>query len=173
MTKKRVDVGRRTVTWETLVIDEQAVATTSGLDLLRAVQDGRTPPPPVWRLIGLRLAEIEEGRAVFEIEFAEYHLGRFGNVQGGIECAVFDAAMGYAVHSTLPAGVGYTTLELKVNYLRPITTGAGLMRCVGSIIHKGNRIAVAEATMLDSKGLAYAHAVSTCLILEPTRASIR
>jgi uncharacterized protein (TIGR00369 family) len=171
MTKKRVHAGRRTVTWAAPVIDERAIAITSGLDLLRAVRDGRTPAPPVWGLIGLRLTEIEEGHAVFEIEFAEYHYSRFGKVQGGIECAVFDAATGYAVHSTLPAGVSYTTLEIKVNYLRPITVETGLMRCVGGIIHRGNRIAVAEATMLDSKGLAYAHAISTCLILEPKRAS--
>ena len=164
MAKKLVHAGKRTVTWVPPVIDEQ-VAATSGLDLLRAVRDGRTPPPPVWRLIGLRLTEIEEGRAVFEIEFAEYHYSRFGKVQGGIECAVFDAATGYAVHSTLPAGVSYTTLELKVNYLRPITIETGLMRCTGSIIHRGNRAAVAEATMQDSNGRAYAHAISTCLIL--------
>lgn len=168
MTKKPVYTGKRTVTWVTPVIDEQP-AMTSGLNLLRAVKDGRTPPPPVWKLIGLRLAEIEEGRAVFEIEFAEYHYSRFGKVQGGIECAVLDAATGYAVHSTLPAGVSYTTLELKVNYLRPITIETGLMQCIGSIIHRGTRIAVAEATMQDSNGRACAYAISTCLILDQNR----
>ncbi len=164
MAKNLARTGKRTITWQAPEINEQT-ATRSGLDLLRAVRDGLTPPPPVWMLIGLRLAEIEEGRAVFEIKFAEYHYSRFAKVQGGIECAVFDAATGYAVHSTLPPGGSYTTLELKVNYLRPITIETGLMRCTGGIIHRGNRIAVAEATMQDTSGRAYGHAVSTCLIM--------
>jgi uncharacterized protein (TIGR00369 family) len=110
--------------------------------------------------------EINEGYAAFEIQFAEYHYSRFGKVQGGIECAVLDAATGYAVHSTLPAGVAYTTVELKVNYLRPITIESGLMRCVGSVIHRGSRISVAEARMLDCHGVLHAHAISACLILQ-------
>jgi len=158
----------RTVTWAEPVIDAEGISRMSGLELLRAVKDGRTPPPPVWSLVDLRLMEIDEGRAVFEIQFAEYHYSRFGRVQGGIECPALDAATGYAVHSTLPAGLGYTTLELKVNYIRPITSETGLMRCVGSVIHRGSRVALAEAKMLDRKGLLYAHAIATCLILEPT-----
>jgi uncharacterized protein (TIGR00369 family) len=156
---------RRNVTWVVPTIDGSSTPATSTLDLIREVRDGRTPPPPVWRLVNFRLSEIEEGRAVFEIQFQEYHYNRFGKVQGGIECAVLDAAMGYAVHSTLPAGAGYTTLEMKINYLRPITSETGLMRCSGGIIHKGSRIATAEARLLDCHDLLYAHSVCTCLIL--------
>jgi uncharacterized protein (TIGR00369 family) len=169
MARKDSQKRGRTVTWVVPVVDAEAISTMSGLDLLRQTEVGRTPPPPVWRLVDFRLVKIDEGHAVFEIHFAEHHLSRFGRVQGGIECPVLDAAMGYAVHSTLPAGAGYTTLELKVNYLRPITLETGLMRCVGSVIHKGNRIALAEAQLLDREGLVYAHAVSTCLILEPAK----
>lgn len=167
MTKTDSHRRNRTVTWTQPIIDAEAISRMSGLELLRAVKDGRTPPPPVWSLVDLRLVEIDEGRAIFEIHFAEYHYSRFGKVQGGIECPALDAATGYAVHSTLRAGVGYTTLELKVNYVRPITSETGLMRCLGSVIHRGHRVAVAEAKMLDCKGLLYAHAIATCLILEP------
>jgi len=169
MNESRTRGHRRTAVRTRRIMSTEDDSNVSGLQLLRAVKDGRTPPPPVWRLVNLRLAEVEEGRAVFELQFSESHYNRFGKVQGGIECPALDAATGYAVHSTLPAGLGYTTLELKVNYVRPITSETGLMRCVGNVIHRGSRVAVAEATMVDRDGLRYAHAVATCLILEESQ----
>jgi uncharacterized protein (TIGR00369 family) len=137
-----------------------------GLDLMSAMKDGRFPPPPVWSLVNFRLLEFGEGRAVMEMTPAEYHYNRFGVVQGGILCPVLDAAAGYAVHSTLPAGTGYTTLDLKVNYLRPVSVETGPLRCVGRIVHRGSRVCLAEADLTDGNGRLYAHAVSTCLLFK-------
>ncbi len=168
----RTGKGRRTVTWEHPAIDSQTAFGMSGLDLLREMKEGRIPPPPVWELVNFRVTEMAEGRVVFEIDPAEYHYNRFGVVQGGIECAILDAAVGYAVHSTLPAGTGYTTLELKTNYLRPISMETGTIRCIGSIIHRGSRVALAQADMVDRDDLLYTHAVSTCLLFKLTDGKI-
>jgi uncharacterized protein (TIGR00369 family) len=149
-------------------MDYKAAFGMRGLDLVNAIKEGRFPLPPVWDLVNFRLREVAEGRVVFEINPAEYHYNCFGMVQGGIECAVLDAGAGYALHSTLPAGTGYTTLELKVNYLRPISLETGTIRCLGTVIHKGSRVAVAQADMLDSNNLLYAHAISTCLVFKLT-----
>jgi uncharacterized protein (TIGR00369 family) len=169
MPKKSVQTRHRMVTWVSPTIDPEAISTTGGLALLRSVKDGRTPPPPVWSLIDLRLVDVDDGRAIFEIQFSEFHYNRFAKVQGGIECTVLDAAMGYAVYSTMPAGVTCTTLELKVNYVRPISNETGLMRCISSVIHKGNQVVVAEAKLMDREQLLYAHAVSTFLALNAAR----
>jgi uncharacterized protein (TIGR00369 family) len=137
-----------------------------GLDLMSAMKEGRLPPPPVWGLVDLRLLEFGEGRAVMEMTPAERHYNRFGVVQGGILCPVLDAAAGYAVHSTLPVGTGYTTLDLKVNYLRPVSAETGPLRCEGRIVHRGSRVCLAEADLTDGKGRLYAHALSTCLLIK-------
>jgi uncharacterized protein (TIGR00369 family) len=138
----------------------------SGLDYLHAVKEGRIPPPPIWRLVNCRLVKIDRGYVIFEITPAEYHYNRFGRVQGGILCTVLDAAMACALSSALPPGMSFTSPELKVNYFRPITIETGLMRCESSVTHKGNRIAVLEAKMLDGTGRLYTHAMSTFMIFE-------
>jgi uncharacterized protein (TIGR00369 family) len=171
MSTKKSSPSRRsrTVTWEDPAINAKAAATMNGLDFLRAMRDGNIPPPPILPLVDFRLAEVDTGRVVFEFNPAEWQYNPATTVHGGIACAVLDSAAACAVHSTLPARVGLTTLEVKVNYLRPITSETGLMRCEGTLIHKGSRIAVAEAKMLDGKGRLYAFAVSTCIIFEQAR----
>ena len=171
MSAKKISPTNRsfTVRWEDPGIIVRATPTMHGLDFLRAIKDGRIPTPPVARLIGLRLTEVEAGRVVFEIDPAEYHYNPAGAVHGGITCTALDSAATCAVHSTLSAGTVPTTLEIKINYLRPIRCETGTMRCEAALIHKGNRTAVAEAKMLDSTGLLYAYAVSTCLIFEATK----
>lgn len=166
MNRTRSSKGRRTVTWTRPDINPDAPFEMSCLDLLSAVKEGRIPPSPVWELVGFRLIDFAEGQVIFEFNPAEYHYNRFGMVQGGIECPVLDAGTGYAVHTTLPAGTGYRTLELKVNFLRTISAETGPVRCVGNILHKGSRVAVAEANMMDGKDRLYAHAISTCLLFE-------
>jgi uncharacterized protein (TIGR00369 family) len=141
----------------------------NGLDFLHAIKDGRIPAPPVLSLIGSRLTEVDAGRVVFEIEPAEYHYNPAGAVHGGVTFTVLDSAATCAVHSTLPAGMALTTLEVKINFLRPITSETGPMRGEATLIHKGGRTAVAEAKMLDANGLLYAYAVSTCLIFRATK----
>jgi uncharacterized protein (TIGR00369 family) len=170
MCAKKISPTRRsrTVTWQDPMITVKAMSAMNGIDFLRAMRDGKVSPP-ILSLVGFRLAEVDSGRVVFEINPAEYHYNPAGTVHGGVTFTVLDSAATFAVHSTLQAGMALTTLEVKVNYLRPIVSETGIMRCEGSLIHKGSRTAVAEAKMLDTKGLLYAYAVSTCLIFEAVK----
>ena len=116
---------KRMVTWEDPTAEVEAATKMSGLEYLRAIARGELPTPPMADLIGFDFSEIEEGRVVFECTPAEYHYNPIGVVHGGLACTLFDSAMGCAVHTMLPTGVGYTTVELKVNFLRPITLKTG------------------------------------------------
>jgi uncharacterized protein (TIGR00369 family) len=155
----------RTITWEDPMALAQAGKTMSGIQYMRAIQTGELPPPPIAELIGMQVAEVDEGRVVFTAEPAEYHYNPLGTVHGGVTATLLDSALGCTVQSLLPAGTGYTTLELKVNYLRPITSKTGTVYCEGKIIHLGGRIATAEARVTDASGKLYAHATTTCIIL--------
>ena len=155
----------RTTTWQDPHIGAQAGAGMAGLDYLREMIAGRLPAAPFAQTVGFQLVEADEGRAVFEIEAMEYHYNPSGAVHGGIACTLLDSAMGCAVHTTLPAGVGYTTVELKVNLVRGITARTGLLRAEGRLIHRGNRVATAEGFLRGSDGKLYAHGTTTCMIL--------
>ncbi len=155
----------RTVTWEDPHIGAQAGAGMAGLEYLRALVAGKFPPPPLAQTVGFSLVEVAEGRAVFAIEPMEFHYNPSGAVHGGVACTLLDSAMGCAVHTTLPAGVGYTTVELKVNLVKGITVRTGLLHAEGRIIHRGNRIATAEGHLRGSDGRLYAHGTTTCIIL--------
>ena len=155
---------KRMVTWEDPTAGVGAAAKMSGLEYLRAIARGELPSAPMADLMGFDFSEIEEGRVVFECTPAEYHYNPIGAVHGGLACTLFDSAMGCAVHTMLPAGVGYTTVELKINFIRPITLKTGRLLCEGTIIHVGGRIATAEARLLDTSGKLYGHATTTCMI---------
>jgi uncharacterized protein (TIGR00369 family) len=175
MSAKKINPNRRsrTVNWQDPMITAQAMSNMNGLDFLRATIDGRIPAPPVSGLIGLRLAEVDVGHVVFEVDPGEYHYNPAGMVHGGIAFTALDSAAACAVQSTLPMGVAVTTLEIKINYLRPITIESGPMRGESTLIHKGSRTAVAEAKMVDANGLLYAYAVATCLIFEATKEGVK
>lgn len=155
----------RTVTWEDPLAGAEAAQTMSGIEYLRAMARGTLPGPPIAALLGLEIVEVETGRVVFAVEPAEYHYNPIGTVHGGLACTIADSAMACAIHSTLPAGTAYTTLELKVNLVRPITRETGRVRCEGTTIHVGGRVATAEARLFDEGGKLYAHATTTCLVL--------
>ncbi len=154
----------RTVSWQDPLAGAEAAREMSGIEYLRAMSRGELPGPPIAELMGFGFSEIEEGRVVFECVPAEYHYNPIGAVHGGLACALFDSAMGCAVHTALPVGVGYTTVELKVNFLRPISVRTGRVLCEGKTIHVGGRIATAEARLLDESGKLYGHATTTCMI---------
>lgn len=154
----------RIVAWEDPLPGAEAARESSGLEYLRALARGELPAAPIADLMGFTLSEVEEGRAVFECTPAEYHYNPIGSVHGGLACTLFDSAMGCAVHTMLPAGVGYTTVELKVNFLRPITARTGHLLCEGKAIHVGGRIGTAEARLTDEAGKLYGHATTTCMI---------
>src|SRR5215212_6685731 len=154
----------RTVSWEDPRALMEAGRNLSGLEYLQRIAEGSLPRPPISALMNFGLAELGHGRAVFTVEPAEYHYNPIGVVHGGLAATLLDSAMGCAVHSTLPAGAGYTTLEIKVNYVRPMTAETGEVRCEARVIHVGGRTATAEGRVTDAAGKLYAHATTTCLI---------
>ena len=158
------DGRTRMVAWEDPAAGASAAAEMSGLEYLRAIARGELPAAPMANLLSFDFHEIEEGRVVFECVPAEYHYNPIGAVHGGLACTLFDSAMGCAVHTMLPAGVGYTTVELKVNFLRPIDAKTGRLLCEGTTINVGGRIATAEARLRDERGKLYGHATTTCMI---------
>jgi uncharacterized protein (TIGR00369 family) len=157
----------RTVTWEDPRALAEAGRNLSGLEYLRKIVEGSLPRPPISALLNFGLAELGEGRAVFTVEPAEYHYNPIGVVHGGLAATLLDSAMGCAVHSTLPAGAGYTTLEIKVNFVRPMTAGTGVVRCEAQVVYIGGRTATAEGRIVDESGKLYAHATTTCIIFRP------
>jgi len=159
----------RTFTWEDPAVTALAGQHLSGLEYLQAMQRGELPPPPIAELMGFEGFVAEEGKVTFFATPAEYHYNPIGVVHGGLAATLFDSALGCAVHSTLPAGTGYTTLELKVNYLRPLTSETGRVRCEASVIHVGGRVATAEARLYDDQDRLYGHATTTCMVFRPER----
>ena len=157
---------RRTIAWDDPARTAQAARMMAGLELLRAIQAGDLPPPPVSRLIGMTLAAVEPGRVTMRLAAGEHLYNPIGSVHGGMIATLLDSVMGCAVHSTLPAGRGYTTLEIKVNYLRAVTVASGEITAVGRVVHTGRRTGVAEAVLTDARGATCATASTTCLIFD-------
>ena len=138
----------------------------TGLEVLRAIAAGELPAAPFADLVGLEPVSAEEGRVAFAAVPEQRHENALGTAHGGLAATLLDSAMGCAVHSTLPAGVGYTTLELKVNFTRPITSETGRVICEGTVVHRGGRVATAEGRVVaEATGKLLAHATTTCLIL--------
>jgi uncharacterized protein (TIGR00369 family) len=138
----------------------------SGLEYLRALLAGHLPRPPISELMGFDLVEVDEGYALFRGVPGEQHLNPIGSVHGGFAATLLDSALGCAVHTTLPAGVAYSTLELSVNLVRGITPATGPVLAEGRIVHDGRRTATAEAKLhAEDGGALLAHATTTCLIL--------
>ena len=155
-----------TVTWEDpLAAFEEGKKLGKPVDYMRAIRDGRIAPPPIAKLLGMELVEVEEGKAVFQLTPAEQHYNPIGVVHGGIAFTMLDSAMGCCVQTLLPAGKGYTTLEIKANLVRAITLKTGPIRATGKIVHMGRQTATAEGRIEDAEGKLYAHGTTTCLIL--------
>lgn len=158
-----------TFTWQDPLASAKEGLELSGLEYLRRITTGDIPPPPIMVLMNIKRLEIEEGRAVFYSEPQEYHYNPIGSVHGGYAATLLDSAMACAVHSLLPAGTGYTTLEIKVNYIRPLSGKTGLISSIGKVIHVGGSAATAEGSIVDGEGKLYAHATTTCLIMRPKK----
>ena len=160
----------RTVTWEDPRPLAEAGRGVSGLAFLQRIVSGELSPPPFAALLNFDLVEVSDGRATFAVNPAEYHYNPIGVVHGGLAATLLDSAMGCAVHSMLPAGAGYTTLEIKVNFIRAMTAETGRVRCEAKIVHSGARTATAEGRIVDEAGKLYAHGTTTCLILRHEKA---
>ncbi|MFD4636840.1 PaaI family thioesterase [Lentzea sp. NPDC058436] len=154
----------RTVTWTDPRKTAALAMERDGLEFLRGIASGEIPPPPVAELVGARVVSADKGSVTFELDPQEFHYNPIGSVHGGIHATMLDTAAGCAVHSALPAGTGYTSLDLAVRFLRPIRTDTGTVTCVGTLVHLGRRTALAEARLVDGAGRLLATATSTCLI---------
>lgn len=160
-----VTTRERTHTWSDPRTLAAAATGRDGLSFLAAMADGTLPPPPIMTLVGATVESVERGRVVFTVEPAEYHYNPIGSVHGGIYATLLDSALGSAVHSTLEAGVGYTSLDLSVKFLRRLTADSGTARAVGHVVHAGRSTALARAELLDGAGRLVAEGTSSCLIL--------
>lgn len=165
--KQRKPMERsKTITWENPLIGAREAMTMSGYEYLQAMGEGRIPYPPIMHTLDLKAVTLEKGKVTFAFTPQEFHYNPIGSVHGGVITAILDSAMGCTLQSVLEAGTGYTTLELKVNFLKSVNTQNGELRATGKIIHAGSRTALTEAQLTDEKGTVYAHAVSTCMILK-------
>jgi uncharacterized protein (TIGR00369 family) len=142
------------------------LAQLDGLTAMRAMIAGELPPPPIAVLLGFDLVEVEEGRVVFAVEPGEQHYNPIGMVHGGLAATLIDSATGCAVHTTLPAGTAYTTTDVQVRFVRPITRDTGRIECVGTVVHGGRTLATAEARVMAGDRL-LAHGTASILILPP------
>jgi uncharacterized protein (TIGR00369 family) len=140
------------------------IAGMTGLDMLQAMIDGRLPAPPIAQTLSFWLAEVGDGYAVFEGDAGGHLLNPLGTVHGGWALTLIDSATGCAAHTTLPPGVGYTTIETKANLSRPITKDTGRVRAEGRVINRGRQIISADARITDAKGRLLAHGTSTLLV---------
>ncbi len=136
----------------------------SGLELFQKMIAGELPRPPIADTMGFALIEAEKGRVVFQGTPEHRHYNPIGSVHGGFHATLLDSCVACAIQSTLEAGQGYTTIELKINYIRALTDRVGPVRAEGRVIHAGKQIGTAEGKLIDTEGKLYAHASTTCLI---------
>ncbi len=141
------------------------LARMTGLEVMQAVAAGALPPPGIAVTLGMGPVSIAEGEVVFELSPDERMTNPLGTIHGGIAATILDSAMGCAVHTTLGQGVGYTTAQLNIHYLRAMQPGMGPVRATGTVIHRGRTQSTAEGRLVDAHGKLIAHGTTTCLIL--------
>jgi uncharacterized protein (TIGR00369 family) len=146
------------------VVPRETLTGEPGLAFLRGLIDGRHPAPPFSKSTDIYLTEAEEGRVVFTGEPTEGFFNPLGTIHGGWTSAILDSAMACAVHTTLAAGQGYTTVEMKLNFVRPVLPGIGRLTCEGIVIHRGGTLATSEGRLFDGEGRLLAHGTETCMI---------
>jgi uncharacterized protein (TIGR00369 family) len=139
----------------------------SGIETLRAMIAGTFPSPSIASTLGFTLVEVDSGRAIFEGAPSERVLNPLGFVHGGFALTLIDSCTGCATHTLMPPGVGYTTVETKVNFVRAITPSTGVLRAEGVVVAHGRTIITAEGKLIDAKGKLYAHGTSTLMVLRP------
>ena len=146
------------------VVGMEILKTVSGLELLQGMIAGKYPGPPLAELLDFRLVSAEKGRAVFEATPGIKHYNPLGTVHGGLAATMLDSCMACAVQTMLDVGMGYTTIEFKVTFLRPMTEQTGLVQAIGKVINVGRRLGASEGKLVDAQGKIYAHATISCMI---------
>jgi uncharacterized protein (TIGR00369 family) len=155
----------RLVRWSDPLEAAGALRAMPGIEALRAVRDGLVPPPPIANLMNFSLVEVEEGRAVFEGTPGEEHYNPIGSVHGGFALTLFDSALGCAIHTMLPAGVGYATTDVQVRLIRGMTKDTGPVRCEATAVHVGRSTAVSEAKLYDADRRLLGTGTTACAIM--------
>jgi uncharacterized protein (TIGR00369 family) len=146
------------------VVPLEQTRTMDAMTLFTEMLAGRLPAPPISKAMGFWMTKVELGNVVFTYEPTAEHYNPLGSVHGGVAATLLDSVMGCAIHSTLKAGIGFTTLEIKVNYVRAITAETGPVQAEGKVINVGSRVGTAEGRMTDAQGKLLAHSTTTCLI---------
>lgn len=144
----------------------ETLSQRAGIDLLRGIMAGELPRAPIAEVLNFRPVDAEPGRVVFEGTPTPAFYNPIGSIHGGWVATLLDSCLGCAVHSLLPAGKGYTTIELKINFVRAVMPDSGRLRAEGKVIHLGNRIGTADGRLTDEAGRLYAHASTTCLLFD-------
>lgn len=168
-TPEGVDWGptrAKTIEWHDPAGSARWAQQLDGLEFIQAVVDGVIPAPPIASLMDMRFLAAEKGSVVFELEPDESMYNPIGGIHGGTMCTLLDSVVGCAVHTTLPAGVGYTSVEIKVNFIRAATQHSGILTAIGTVKKGGRRIAFAEGEVTDAEGKVVATATSTILVFE-------
>ena len=157
---------RREVTWADPLVGAALARDMSGLDYLRGIAEGRIPAAPIAALMGMSLIRAEPGQVTFRLDVGEHLYNPIGSVHGGVFCTLLDSAMGCSVHASLSRGQAYTSLELKVNFIKPLTLDTSSVVATGHVISLGRRVATASAQITGPDGTQYAHGTTTCLIFD-------
>jgi uncharacterized protein (TIGR00369 family) len=168
-TTDREDWGEqrsRTVTWHSPGPSTAKGLSMAGIDYLQAMVDGELPPPPIAGLMQFDIGSVEPGRVEFTCVPDESAYNPIGAIHGGLLCTLLDSVTGCAVHSTLPQGKGYTSVEIKVNYLKAVRLSSGVLTATGTVVKTGSRVGFAEGVVTDSSGAVVATATSTQLIYD-------
>jgi uncharacterized protein (TIGR00369 family) len=155
------------VTWYDPARIAAGAAGLSGLEFITALAEGRIAPAPIAALLNMRPVRAERGLVVFECVPDESVYNPIGVVHGGLLCTLADSVAGCAVHTTLPAGTGYTSIDITVNYTRPVTLDSGTLTATGRVTKPGRRVALATAEITDAAGRLVATASSNCLVIQP------
>ncbi len=163
----KLDTRERTYAWEDPAPTCAAGATQDGLSILQAIGAGTLPLPPIMNTLAIEPVEAQDGMVSFKLDSEEFHLNPFGMVHGGVLAAMLDTAMGCAVHSLLPVGVGYVTSEMNVRFLRPALLGTGQLLCTGTVVHPGRNTMIASAQVVGADQRVIAIAGATCNLRRP------
>ncbi|MEO8093560.1 MAG: PaaI family thioesterase [Pseudolysinimonas sp.] len=157
----------REVTWHDPMPPLASLRTMPGIEFLRGMIDGTVPAPPIAASLDFRIVSVGPGSATFEVDPSEFHFNPLGLVHGGVLCTLLDTVLGCAVHTTLEAGWGYTSIDLNVTYLRPVTLKSGTLTAVGTVTKGGRRVSFASGEIRDAAGAVIATGTGSLLMFEP------
>lgn len=155
------------------VVSREVLFGEDGLSFVRGMMEGRHPHSPYADTMGFEIVEVEAGRVVFIGKPSHRFLNPIGVVHGGWTATILDSAMAHATQTTLKAGEGHTTVEMKICFVRPVMPAIGIVRCEAKLIHRGGRISMTEGRLTDEAGTLLAHGTETCMVFAGVTAAVR